>query len=234
MHSNYLDKNMMYLADAEIDETAFNSFFGSSVLEYAKFYTNTYVQAFERPDALGSILWGAAVKRTPVSLRKWTQYIAVAQELIEKDTTMRGLAADQVRQRTKHFYRTMSPEAFLEVRAPHWRPAASHAAFSHLGPGSHRSTASSGRSCTSGSTAARSARTSSSPTSSARRPRGARRRARCWGRGLFEGGGRAFGAKLPPRTGRRGDDVFSNTGGRDLEDIDSWTFYFCLCALFRV
>ena len=27
-HSNYLDKNMMYLADAEIDETAFNSFFG--------------------------------------------------------------------------------------------------------------------------------------------------------------------------------------------------------------
>ena len=43
---------MMYLADAEIDETAFNSFFGSSVLEYAKFYTNTYVQAFERPDAV--------------------------------------------------------------------------------------------------------------------------------------------------------------------------------------
>jgi cation diffusion facilitator CzcD-associated flavoprotein CzcO len=27
-HSNYLDKNMMYLADAEIDESAFNSFFG--------------------------------------------------------------------------------------------------------------------------------------------------------------------------------------------------------------
>jgi len=120
MHSNYLDKNMMYLADAEIDETAFNSFFGSSVLEYAKFYTNTYVQAFERPDALGSILWGAAVKRTPVSLRKWTQYIAVAQELIEKDTTMRGLAADQVRERTKHFYRTMSPEAFLEVNRLEW------------------------------------------------------------------------------------------------------------------
>jgi hypothetical protein len=120
MHSNYLDKNMMYLADAEIDETAFNSFFGSSVLEYANFYTNTYVQAFERPDALGSILWGAAVKRTPVSLRKWTQYIAVAQELIEKDTTMRGLAADQVRERTKHFYRTMSPEAFLEVNRLEW------------------------------------------------------------------------------------------------------------------
>ena len=27
-HSNYLDKNLMYLADAEIDESAFNSFFG--------------------------------------------------------------------------------------------------------------------------------------------------------------------------------------------------------------
>jgi hypothetical protein len=34
-HSNYLDKNLIYLADAEIDESAFNSFFGSSVLECA-------------------------------------------------------------------------------------------------------------------------------------------------------------------------------------------------------
>ena len=51
MHSNYLDKNMIYLADAEIDESAFNSFFGSSVLEYAKFYTNVFVEGLERPDA---------------------------------------------------------------------------------------------------------------------------------------------------------------------------------------
>merc|ERR1719253_1191349 len=73
-HSNYLDKNMIYLADAEIDETAFNSFFGSSVLEYAKFYTNVYVEGLERPDALGQYLWGEGVAKGPVKLRKWTQY----------------------------------------------------------------------------------------------------------------------------------------------------------------
>ena len=37
METNYLAPNLMYLADAEIDADAFNYFFGSSVLEYAKF-----------------------------------------------------------------------------------------------------------------------------------------------------------------------------------------------------
>ena len=44
----------MYLADAEIDADAFNYFFGSSVLEYAKFYTNVFVEGLERPDELGN------------------------------------------------------------------------------------------------------------------------------------------------------------------------------------
>ena len=39
MHTNYMDKHMMYLADAEIDHGAFNSFFGSSVLQMAVFFT---------------------------------------------------------------------------------------------------------------------------------------------------------------------------------------------------
>merc|ERR1719469_202298 len=68
----------MYLADAEIDETAFNSFFGSSVVEYAKFFSNVFVEGFHRPDELGQYLWGDDVPITPVKERKWTQYIAVA------------------------------------------------------------------------------------------------------------------------------------------------------------
>ena len=96
MHSNYLDKNMIYLADAEIDESAFNSFFGSSVLEYAKFYTNVYVEGLERPDALGPILWGPRVAKCPVKLRKWTQYIGVGTELIEKDAACKAHAAQLV------------------------------------------------------------------------------------------------------------------------------------------
>ena len=99
MHSNYLDKNMIYLADAEIDESAFNSFFGSSVLEYAKFYTNVFVEGLERPDALGPMLWGPDVETCPVHLRKWTQYIAVSEELIAKDPACAKHAADQVSKR---------------------------------------------------------------------------------------------------------------------------------------
>jgi methionine synthase II (cobalamin-independent) len=115
MYSNYLDKNMIYLADAEIDESAFNSFFGSSVLEYAKFYTNVFVEGLERPDKLGPILWGPQTARGPVKLRKWTQYIAVGAELIEKDAACKQHAASQVSERTKHFYRTMPPQSFVEV-----------------------------------------------------------------------------------------------------------------------
>merc|ERR1719247_3630006 len=120
MHSNYLDKNMIYLADAEIDESAFNSFFGSSVLEYAKFYTNVYVEGLERPNSLAPVLWGPEVKSGPVHLRKWTQYIAVGAELIDKDPACAKYAADQVADRTEHFYRTMPPETFVEVNRLEW------------------------------------------------------------------------------------------------------------------
>ena len=41
-HANYLAPNLIYLADAEIDEQAFNYFFGSSVIEYAKFYSELW------------------------------------------------------------------------------------------------------------------------------------------------------------------------------------------------
>jgi len=119
-HSGYLDKNLMYLADAEIDETAFNSFFGSSVLEYAKFYTNVFVEGFERPDALGGRLWGPRVPVVPVKDRKWTQYIGVGADLIENDGAIAAHVATQVRDRTEHFYRTMPPEAFLRVNQREW------------------------------------------------------------------------------------------------------------------
>ena len=119
-HSNYLDKHLMYLADAEIDETAFNSFLGSSVLEYAKFYSNVYVEGLARPEALGPRLWGEAVPKTPVSDRKWTQYIGVALDLIQHDPSIARLAAEQVQQRTEHFYRTMPPRAFVAVNKKEW------------------------------------------------------------------------------------------------------------------
>merc|ERR1711985_97495 len=46
---NYLDEHVMYLADAYIDDDAFNSFFGSSVLEMAKFYIMVFEHFFKNP-----------------------------------------------------------------------------------------------------------------------------------------------------------------------------------------
>ena len=110
----------MYLADAEIDENAFNSFFGSSVLEYAKFFTRVYVEGFLRPEKLGPHLWGDAVPTCPVKDRKWTQYIAVGADLIANDETIKDAVAEQVKTRTEHFYRTMPPQTFLEVNRREW------------------------------------------------------------------------------------------------------------------
>lgn len=118
--TNYLDQHMMYLADAEIDEGAFNSFFGSSVLEYGKFFTNVFVEGLKRPDVLGDQLWGRDTKSVPISQRKWNQYIGSAMKLIETDDQIAQHARQQVDMRTKHFYRTMPPKSFLAVNRREW------------------------------------------------------------------------------------------------------------------
>lgn len=56
----------------------------------------------------------------PIKERKWTQYIAVAASLIERDEKCRDHAAALVSKRTKHFYATMPPEAFVEVNRREW------------------------------------------------------------------------------------------------------------------
>jgi len=65
-NTNYLSKHLMYLADAEIDHGAFNWFFGSSVLEYAKFFTQVYITGLEHEEEVGEMLWGADVPHNPV------------------------------------------------------------------------------------------------------------------------------------------------------------------------
>eukprot|EP00613_Pedinella_sp_CCMP2098_P074214 CAMPEP_0171913182 /NCGR_PEP_ID=MMETSP0993-20121228/11575_1 /TAXON_ID=483369 /ORGANISM="non described non described, Strain CCMP2098" /LENGTH=2101 /DNA_ID=CAMNT_0012547131 /DNA_START=37 /DNA_END=6342 /DNA_ORIENTATION=+ len=120
-HSNYLDKDMMYLADAEIDEGAFNSFYGSSVIEYGKFWTKVYVEGLERGAELGPKLWGSEVSYTPIKDRKWSQYIASAATLIKTDGALEKAAWDLVNKRTAHFNRTMPPKSFAEVNKREWQ-----------------------------------------------------------------------------------------------------------------
>jgi len=119
-HSNYLDKNLMYLADAEIDEGAFNFMFGSSVLEYAKFYTKVYAEGFARPSALGPLLWGDGVPACAIKERKWSQYIETARELMRGDPAIAAAAKAQVEARTAHFHATMPPESFVAVNRREW------------------------------------------------------------------------------------------------------------------
>ena len=118
--TNYLDKDMMYLADAEIDEGAFNSFFGSSVLEYGKFFSHVFVEGLRRPEDLGESLWGRDTHSVSINQRKWNQYIAAAMKLIEEDETIAGHARHQVEERRKHFWRTLPPRSFLAVNKREW------------------------------------------------------------------------------------------------------------------
>jgi len=118
--TNYLDKDMMYLADAEIDEGAFNSFFGSSVLEYGKFFSNVFVEGLKRGEALGERLWGKDTISVPIAERKWNQYIAAAQKLINGDSAIAAHARTQVDLRTQHFWRTLPPSSFVAVNKKEW------------------------------------------------------------------------------------------------------------------
>ena len=119
-HSNYLSRDLMYLADAEIDEGAFNSFFGSSVLEYGKFFTEVFIEGLRNPAGVGEMLWGDSVPRTPIHDRKWSQYIAAGARLIANNDYIRDAAATQVAKRTKHFLETLPPAAYVAANRLEW------------------------------------------------------------------------------------------------------------------
>lgn len=123
-NTNYLAKHMMYLADAEIDHGAFNWFFGSSVLEYAKFFTEVYITGLEHEDEVGELLWGDDLPTNHIDERKWSQYIAASSRLIKaKEVGINYFAAaanDQVARRTKHFFDTLPPKAYVEANQMEW------------------------------------------------------------------------------------------------------------------
>lgn len=124
-NTNYLDKHMMYLADAEIDHGAFNWFFGSSVLEYAKFFTEVYITGLEHEDEVGELLWGSDLETNHIDERKWSQYIASSDALIKAKHAgipyFAQAAENQVHRRTVHFNTTLPPTAYVEANEMEWR-----------------------------------------------------------------------------------------------------------------
>jgi len=118
--TNYLDKHVMYLADAEIDDNAFNSFFGSSVLEYAKFFIEVYIQGMIREDEIGDLLWGSDVSRNAISKRAWSQYISATLRLTKADSKINEIARSQIDRRTKRMMKHLPPAAYEASNRQEW------------------------------------------------------------------------------------------------------------------
>jgi len=114
----------MYFADAEIDHGAFNWFFGSSVLEYAKYFIEVYMTGLEHEDEVGELLWGQDVPVNKVENRKWSQYIAGSAKLIKASEAgipyFKDAATAQVDRRTQHFYKTLPPDAYVQANRQEW------------------------------------------------------------------------------------------------------------------
>jgi len=118
--TNYLDKHMMYLADAEIDEDAFNSFFGSSVLEYAKFFIEVFIQGLDREEEIGDMLWGEDVARSAITKRVWSQYIRATLRITKADEKINEIARNQIDRRTERMMKHLPPQAYEAANRQEW------------------------------------------------------------------------------------------------------------------
>jgi len=118
-NNNYVDKDFMYLADAFIDDDAFNSLFGSSVLEMVKFYMEVFVMFFDNPD-YNTMVETEGIRKIPVSSRAWSHYIEAAMALIRAYPAVRDTAAHQVDTRTKNFLEIHDMETFIAENKREW------------------------------------------------------------------------------------------------------------------
>jgi hypothetical protein len=118
-NNNYVDKDFMYLADAYIDDDAFNSFFGSSVLEMAKFYLEVYIRYFDSPTFHRMMEW-EGIQKIPIEDRKWSHYITAAAALIGSDPELHEIAKKQVAQRTADFLEKHDLETYIAENKREW------------------------------------------------------------------------------------------------------------------
>jgi hypothetical protein len=109
----------MYLADAYIDNDAFNSFFGSSVLEMVKFYMEVYIRYFDNP-RYSDMMARDGIARIPIEDRKWSHYIAGATALIRNHPGLYEIAKKQVAQRTENFFEKHDLETYIEENKREW------------------------------------------------------------------------------------------------------------------
>ena len=118
-NNNYVDKDFMYLADAYIDDDAFNSFFGSSVLEMAKFYLEVYIRFFGTEDFF-SMIETDGIDAISIEDRKWSHYISGAAALIKNYAGIYDKARKQVAKRTQNFLEAHDLETYIAANRREW------------------------------------------------------------------------------------------------------------------
>jgi hypothetical protein len=118
-NNNYVDKDFIYLADAYIDDDAFNSFFGSSVLEMAKFFMEVYIKYFDHPQ-YSQMMATEGIEKITVEDRKWSHYIAAATALIQHHPDLYAIAEKQVAQRTGNFLEKHDLATYIAENKREW------------------------------------------------------------------------------------------------------------------
>ncbi|MEX1329280.1 MAG: FAD-dependent oxidoreductase [Desulfobacterales bacterium] len=118
-NNNYVDKDFMYLADAYIDDDAFNSLFGSSVLEMAKFYLDVYIYFFGRNDYF-SMIRSDGIETISIEDRKWSHYISAAATLMKHYPDIYNAARKQVSERTRNFLEAHDLGTYIHANKREW------------------------------------------------------------------------------------------------------------------
>ena len=118
-NNNYMDKDLMYIADAYIDDDVFNSLFGSSVLEMAKFYMDVYLYFFNNDDYY-SMIESDGLETIPIEDRKWSHYIAGAATLMKHYPAINEAARKQVSDRTRNFIEAHDLETYIVANKREW------------------------------------------------------------------------------------------------------------------
>ena len=118
-NNNYIDKDLMYLADAYIDDDAFNSLFGSSVLEMVKFYMDVYVYFFNTNDYY-SMIESDGIETISIEDRKWSHYIAAAATLMKHYPDIYETARKRVSERTRNFIEAHDLETYISANKREW------------------------------------------------------------------------------------------------------------------
>ena len=132
-NNNYVDRDFMYLADAHIDDDAFNSFFGSSVLEMVKFYMGVYIRFFDNDDYF-SMIGSDGLETISIEDRKWSHYIAGAAALLKQYPDIYENARNQVSARTNNFIEAHDLETYIAANKREWIDLHSYLAGKSMKP----------------------------------------------------------------------------------------------------